>query len=72
MRMGDPHTGALRSALSRIADLTEVPFKRRNDLAFLRGQLDLAHTHARAALLGKEPPPPPPLPGEVDLFADPR
>jgi hypothetical protein len=68
----DRHSSAYRQALGRIVDDAEVPFARRRDAAWLLGQLALIRAKARAALLGREPPPPPPLPGEVDLFADPR
>ena len=68
----DRHSSAYRRALGRIVDDAEVPFARRRDAAWLLGQLALIRAKARAALLGREPPPPPPLPGEVDLFADPR
>ena len=64
------HSSAYRWALIQIADATQVPFSRRRDVAYLTRCVTLAHTHAQAALMGKEPPPAPPLPGQGDLFAE--
>ena len=57
-----------RWALERIAEVTLVPFDKRADLDFLRSAVSLAHSYAKAGLLGKDPPATPALDGEGDLF----
>jgi hypothetical protein len=64
------HSGAYKWALLRIAECTELPFELRSDLAYLRSAVSLAHSFAKAGLLGKDPPPPKEVAGQLDLFAE--
>jgi hypothetical protein len=65
----EPHVSMSRYWLTRISEATTIPFDKRQDLAWMRQAVSLAHAYARAALIGREPPPPKVLPGQLDLFA---
>ena len=67
MSEAEPSPEAMRWALQRIADATNLPAERRGDLGFLRHTVVLARGYARAGLLGKMEVTPPVLEGQLEL-----
>lgn len=65
------HSSHARYWLTLIVEATKIEFRDKSDLNLMRAKVSLAHTYARAALLGREPMPAKELEGQLDLFAEP-
>jgi hypothetical protein len=63
------HSSHARYWLALIVEATKIEFRDKSDLNLMRAKVSLAHTYARAGLLGRAPPAPKELEGQLDLFA---